>query len=499
MAMGRHARMARACLARLPNSSSRPHSTPSKQNPRRLGLCLYPYGVSRRGQTVSMPVIGVRSFSSGELPPHQVLPMPALSPTMNQGNVLNWKKKEGDEISAGDVLCEIETDKATLDFESVEDGFLAKIMIPAGSKDVPVGKPLAIVVERAEDVSKFAGSDIIDQSPKKDPEQAESKNKTDQSKVPEPSAVVHRDRIGPSVRRLLAESGIDASSINPTGPHGILVKADVLAAVKSGVKSVSVSKAEKPIPSPPASKPISTTLPTAPTAATYDDVPTTQIRKVIAKRLLESKYGIPHFYINADAMVDEILKLRKVLKAKHGLSVSVNDFIIKAAALALKAVPEANAYWDEKAGDIVLHQSVDVSVAVATDKGLMTPILKDANLKSLASISSEVKVLAEKARSGKLKPQEFQGGSFSISNLGMYSVDRFSAIINPPQAGILAVGKGEKTVVWHESAEGQGSPRTVTKICATLSADNRVFDSGIGARFLSAFSANLEDPTRMLL
>ncbi|XP_024537367.1 dihydrolipoyllysine-residue acetyltransferase component 1 of pyruvate dehydrogenase complex, mitochondrial isoform X1 [Selaginella moellendorffii] len=432
----------------------------------------------------------VKPPPASNLPPHIVLGMPALSPTMTQGNIVEWKKKERDKVSAGDVLCTIETDKATVDFESVEEGYLAKIASPSGSKNVPIGQTIGVMVENEEDIAKVAAADFSGQPPATKTEgkpQADASSKVSvMSKPPAAAGSKALSRVGPSVRRLLAESGLDASSINGTGPRGVVLKGDVLAAIKGGTKPGKPPKDAKSRPSPP-------------TSLDFEDIPTSQIRRIIAKRLIESKFGIPHFYISADAILDSTLLLRKEMKEKHGAAVSVNDFVIRATALALRSVPEANAFWDEKAEEIVFHKTIDISIAVATDKGLITPIVKNADLKTLSAISTEVKALAERARTGKLKPEEFQGGTFSISNLGMFPVDRFCAIINPPQACILAVGKGEKVVVWEDCSESGGRPRTVTKMGMTLSADNRVFDTTIAGRLLEALSANLQDPERMLL
>ncbi|CAM6126923.1 unnamed protein product [Calypogeia fissa] len=439
--------------------------------------------------------------------PFQNITMPALSPTMTQGNVLQWKKHEGDKVIAGDVLCEIETDKATLDMEAMEDGYLAKILVQAGSKDIPVGQSLCVVVEEEGDVDKF--KDYTGQAPAKsestkaDSGEAKSSGTSATEPPPAPAAGPKKNRVGPSVRRYLAESGLDASSVAGTGPNGMLVKGDILSAMKSGPpKQKDISAGPEPsakrdaAPSRPSPSPSPTAAAPLSEAGPYADIPNSQIRKIIAKRLLESKTQIPHFYLSTDAIVDATLGLRKELKEKHGASISVNDFVIKAAALALRDVPEANGSWDEKSGSIKLNETIDICVAVATDKGLMTPILKDADKKSLSEISKEVKSLAEKARTGKLKPHEFQGGTFSISNLGMFAVDRFSAIINPPQACILAVGRGVKSADWSEDG---GHPVAVTKMGLTLSADNRVYNGEIGGRFLEALSKNLADPKNMLL
>ncbi|WRX12916.1 Biotin/lipoyl attachment - like 3 [Theobroma cacao] len=433
-----------------------------------------------------------------DLPPHIVIGMPALSPTMNQGNIFKWRKKEGDKIEVGDVICEIETDKATLEFESLEEGYLAKILAPEGSKDVAVGEPIAVTVENPDDIeavktSVGGGSGVKKQKPT----HHESKSEVREQKF-------GFTKISPSAKLLISEYGLDASSIKASGPHGTLLKGDVLAAIKSGKGSSKISSSEKIKTSPEASPQKSTSArlesKTQPQQSdSFEDLPNTQIRKIIAKRLLESKQNTPHLYLSSDVILDPLLSFRKELKEKHDIKVSVNDIVIKAVAIALKNVPEANAYWDVEKGEIILCDSVDISIAVATEKGLMTPIVRNADQKSISSISSEVKQLAEKARAGKLLPNEFQGGTFSISNLGMFPVDHFCAIINPPQAGILAVGRGNKFVEPVVGSDGIERPAVVTKMNLTLSADHRVFDGEVGGAFLSALQSNFSDIRRLLL
>ncbi|XP_074576212.1 dihydrolipoyllysine-residue acetyltransferase component 1 of pyruvate dehydrogenase complex, mitochondrial [Curcuma longa] len=351
-------------------------------------------------------LVRARLFSSTGLPSHIVLEMPALSPTMNQGNIAKWRKKEGDKINVGDVLCEIETDKATLEFESMEEGFLAKILAPEGSKDVLVGRPIAITVEDPDEINN----------------------------IPDDSF-----------------SGLEPKDEKPT---------DTLA--NSAEPKVGTSN-------------------------------------VIAKRLLESKQSIPHLYLSSDVILDPLLAFRKELKEQYNVKVSVNDIVLKAVALALKTVPEANVYWNDEKGESVSCDSVDISVAVATEKGLMTPIVRNADQKSLSAISLEVKELAEKARAGKLKPDQFQGGSFSITNLGMFPVDYFCAIINPPQACILAVGRGNMVVEPVIGTDGVEKPVIVTKMSLKLSADHRVFDGQLASKFFSALSSNFSNIRRLLL
>ncbi|GKU91611.1 hypothetical protein SLEP1_g5464 [Rubroshorea leprosula] len=450
-------------------------------------------------------------INSSDLP-HVVVEMPALSPTMNQGNISKWRKKEGDKIEVGDVICEIETDKATLEFESLEEGYLAKIVAPEGSKDVPVGQPIAITVEDPETIETVKTSVGSSSEVKKEEvTHHDSKNEVGEQKS-------GFKRISPSAKLLIAEYGLDASSIKASGLHGTLLKGDVLAAVKSGKASSKISSSHDKGTSSPQTQPKKSAPALLESKSSllqldsFEDLPNTQIRKVIARRLLESKQGTPHLYLSSDVILDPLLSFRNELKEKHNIKVSVNDIVIKAVAIALKNEPEANAYWDATKGEIILCDSVDISIAVATEKGLMTPIIRNADQKSISSISSEVhislfndlhfglvKQLAEKARTGKLAPHEFQGGTFSISNLGMFPVDHFCAIINPPQAGILAVGRGNKVVEPVIGADGIERPAVVTKMNLTLSADHRVFDGKVGGAFLSALRSNFSDIRRLIL
>ncbi|XVF82878.1 hypothetical protein PTKIN_Ptkin16aG0086300 [Pterospermum kingtungense] len=437
------------------------------------------------------------NINSSDLP-HVVIGMPALSPTMNQGNIFKWRKKEGDKIEVGDIICEIETDKATLEFESLEEGYLAKILAPEGSKDVAVGQPIAVTVEDPDDIEAVKNSVGSSSAAKKQ----ESTHHASKSEVREQKSGF--TKISPSAKLLISEYGLDASSLKASGPHGTLLKGDVLAAIKSGLGSSKISSSEKKQASPqtspqksPSARPESKTH--AGQSDSFEDLANTQIRKIIARRLLESKQTTPHLYLSSDVILDPLLSFRKELKEKHDIKVSVNDIVIKAVAVALKNVPEANAYWDVEKGEIISCDSVDISIAVATEKGLMTPIVRNADQKSISSISLEVKQLAEKARAGKLLPNEFQGGTFSISNLGMFPVDHFCAIINPPQAGILAVGRGNKFVEPVVGSDGIERPAIVTKMNLTLSADHRVFDGKVGGAFFSVLQSNFSDIQRLLL
>lgn len=437
------------------------------------------------------------NIDAAKLPAHVVLEMPALSPTMNQGNIAKWLKKEGDKIEVGDVICEIETDKATLEHECLEEGFLAKILAPEGSKDIAVGQPIAITVEDQNDIEAVKSS-VTGNLPVK-----EGKSAPHEAKTEVKSGKSGFTRISPSAKLLINEHGLDASSLQASGPRGTLLKGDVLDAIKSGKGSARASSTAKKSPpqvQPQASSSASKSVGTRKQQSdSFEDQPNSQIRKVIAKRLLESKQNTPHLYLSSDVVLDPLLSFRKELKEKYNVKVSVNDIVIKAVAIALKNVPEANAFWNDVKGEIMLCDSVDISIAVATEKGLMTPIVRNADQKSISAISLEVKELAEKARTGKLSPNEFQGGTFSISNLGMFPVDRFCAIINPPQAGILAVGRGNQVVEPIVGTDGILNPGVITKMNLTLSADHRVFDGKVGGDFVKALSSNFSDIRRMLL
>ncbi|XP_031115635.1 dihydrolipoyllysine-residue acetyltransferase component 1 of pyruvate dehydrogenase complex, mitochondrial isoform X1 [Ipomoea triloba] len=457
-------------------------------------------GQQNAAQGDAVPEASPVNIDTSDLPPHIVLGMPALSPTMNQGNLAKWRKQEGDKIEVGDVLCEIETDKATLEFESLEEGFLAKILAPEGSKDVSVGQPIAITVEDADHIEAVKASSIGSNKVVKE----EKPILQDSTKDDRPEKTGFK-RISPAAKLLISEHRLDASSIPASGPHGTLSKGDVLAAIKSGIGSSKISSGKAAMPSSPQTHPQTASSESVGLKSdlkqpdSYEDFPNSQIRKVIASRLLESKQSTPHLYLSTDVMLDSLLSFRKELKEKYDAKVSVNDIVIKVVAIALKNVPEANAYWDAGKGEVVLCDSVDISIAVATEKGLMTPIIRNADQKSISAISLEVKELAEKARTGKLKPNEFQGGTFSISNLGMFPVDRFCAIINPPQAGILAVGRGNKVVEPVVGPDGIEMPAVVTKMNLTLSADHRVFDGKVGGAFLAALNSNFTDIQRLLL
>jgi len=431
--------------------------------------------------------------------------MPALSPTMEEGTLAKWLVKEGDTVSSGDIIAEIETDKATMEFEAVDEGTIGKIVVPEGSEGVKVNALIAVLLEDGEEASdavlSSASADDAGDKAAATAVSAEPATPTaEPSTAPAPAAPAASDgtRIfaSPLARRIAADKGLDLSALTGSGPHGRIVKADVLAAGDAPAK-----------PAPAAGPAVSAAPPTpAPSVSAdaiakiyadreFTEIPLDGMRKTIAARLTEAKKTIPHFYLRRDIKIDNLLSFRgqlnKQLEAR-GIKLSVNDFIIKACALALQTVPTANAVW---AGDRVLQLTPsDVAVAVAIEGGLFTPVLKDADQKSLSSLSAEMKDLATRARSKKLAPHEYQGGSFAISNLGMFGIDNFDAVINPPHGAILAVGAGVKKPVIDE--EGQVSVATVMSV--TLSVDHRVIDGALGAELLQAIVDNLENPMGML-
>ncbi len=415
--------------------------------------------------------------------------MPALSPTMTEGKLAKWLKKSGDAIKSGDVIAEIETDKATMEMEAVDEGTLGQILVPEGTEKVSVNQPIAVLLLEGESAgaAKPAAAAPAPAAkaepasagvPKAAAPQPASAPAPKAAAAPAPKASGQRVFASPLAKRIAANAGIDLASVHGSGPHGRIVKADVDQAVSGGGarKSAPASKAATPV---------------ADFGQPYKEVPNSGMRKVIAARLLEAKTTIPHFYLTIDCVIDEIVKVRKEL-AETGVKVSVNDFVVKACALALRKVPQANATWTDEA--IRLYENVDISVAVATPEGLITPIVRHADKKGLAAISAEVKDLAARAKAKKLKLEEFQGGGFSISNLGMYGIKEFSAIVNPPQVCILAVGAGSERAIVKNGAIAIANVMT-----CTLSCDHRVVDGAVGAEFLQAFQALIENPIRMLL
>jgi pyruvate dehydrogenase E2 component (dihydrolipoamide acetyltransferase) len=436
--------------------------------------------------------------------------MPALSPTMTEGRLVKWLKKEGDEVKAGDVIAEIETDKATMEVEAVDEGRLQKILVPAGTDGVQVNAAIAVLLGEGEDPSAApppapAPKAAPPPAPKPPapaaaPAPLAAPAKPEQAApavAPAPMpAGAKGDRLfaSPLARRIARDTGVDLKSLTGSGPHGRIVKADVEAAKSRG-------PAAKPAPAPIAGAPAAAPALSAAAVAgniAHHVLPHTNIRRVIARRITEAKQHIPHFYLTLDCEIDALLKLRADLNAKApekgdgAYKLSVNDVVIRASAAALRKVPAANAAWSDDG--IVMFDAVDISVAVAIPGGLITPIVRNADMKGLAAISNEMKSLAAKAREGKLKLEEFQGGTFSISNLGMFGIKDFAAVINPPQGCILAVGAGEQRPVVKA-----GALAIATIMSVTLSVDHRVVDGAVGAEYLAAFKKLIEDPITLLL
>ncbi|RVU17746.1 pyruvate dehydrogenase complex dihydrolipoamide acetyltransferase [Methylobacterium oryzihabitans] len=487
--------------------------------------------------------------------------MPALSPTMEKGNLAKWLKKEGDAIKSGDVLAEIETDKATMEVEAVDEGVLAKIVVPEGTADVPVNDLIALIAAEGEDPSSIeAGGGKAEAKPAGNGEAKGDETKGNETKgdakprgeggsggedrtpgggtmsyarvdaAPDgpakpAGAAPEGGRIfaSPLARRVAKQEGIDLSAVKGSGPHGRVIERDVRAAAKDGGARVADGKAAEAKPSAEPKAP--TTRPDAapdkapPKAApapaagltarqvmgmfepgSYDEVPLDGMRKTIAKRLVESKQTVPHFYLGLDVELDALLALREQVNAgapkdkdgKPAFKLSVNDFVIKALALALQRVPAANAVWAEDR--ILRFRHSDVGVAVAIEGGLFTPVIRRAEQKTLSTISAEMKDLAGRARTKKLKPEEYQGGTTAVSNLGMFGIKSFSAVINPPHGTILAVGAGEQRVV-----AKNGAPAVVQAMTVTLSCDHRVVDGALGAELLAAFKGLIESPMAMLV
>jgi pyruvate dehydrogenase E2 component (dihydrolipoamide acetyltransferase) len=423
--------------------------------------------------------------------------MPALSPTMTEGNLAKWLKKEGDEVHSGDVLAEIETDKATMEVEAVDDGKIGRILVPEGAQGIKVNDPIALLLGEDEDASaleKFARAASPPATVAPPPSLESSK--------PAPAAQPERDRgngrifASPLARRMAQQAGLDLGGIRGSGPQGRIIKSDVEAALsRDGPAPAPVSARAPSVPQPEPAAPVLSKERVAALAGNppHSERPLNAMRRVIARRLTESKQTVPHFYLTIDCEIDALLKIRSELNAKSdAYRISVNDFVIRAAALALRQVPAANASWSDEA--ILLWDTVDVAVAVALDDGLITPIVKMADRKGLAAIANETKDLVARARAGKLKLEEFQGGTFSISNLGMYGVREFAAVINPPHGGILAVGAGEQRPVVKN-----GALTIATVMSCTLSCDHRAVDGAVGAQFLAAFKKLVEDPLTMLL
>ncbi len=416
--------------------------------------------------------------------------MPALSPTMEEGVLAKWHVKVGDTVSAGDVIAEIETDKATMEVEAVDEGEVLEILVPEGAEGVKVNTPIARL--SGDDVTPAPKkADAPAEAPKAEAPKAEApKAET----APAPAAPKSDDggRIfaSPLARRLAAHAGLDLKTVKGTGPHGRIVKRDVEAAGKGGAQPAA---AAAPATSAEPRKALSLAQ-MGIADGTYDLIPLDGMKKAVARRMVDSVQNVPHFPLFIDVEIDQLMavraKVNKMLEPQ-GIKVSVNDFVIKAAALALKMVPEANASYTPEG--IAMHHNADVSMAVAIDGGLITPIIKKAETKGLAQIATESKDLAKRARERKLKPEEFQGGTFSVSNLGMFGIKQFTSIINEPQGCIMSVGAGEQRPV---AKDGQLAVATVMTV--TLTCDHRVVDGATGARFLQAFKPLIEDPVAML-
>lgn len=433
--------------------------------------------------------------------PIEVL-MPALSPTMTEGTLARWLKKEGDAVKSGDVIAEIETDKATMEVEAVDEGKLGRILVPGGTAGVKVNAPIAVILGEGEDVSMIkappaSAAPLPNPPPPGSSSEAVARfgagegTKKAVAASPSPAsagegrgggaAATATQRIAatPLARRLAAEKSLNLSALQGSGPYGRIIKRDIdNARTTSAAPVATVANSGGPVV-------------TNPLGQAFTALPNNNIKKVTARRLLESKQTIPHFYLSVDCRIDQLLAMRKRIN-ETGVKVSVNDFVIRAVALSLREIPAANASWTDDA--VLQFTDVDVSVAVATPNGLITPIVKKADGKGLAAISAEMKDLAERARLGKLKPEEFMGGGFTISNLGMFGIKEFAAIINPPQSCILAVGAGDQRPVVVD-----GRIEIATVMTCTLSVDHRSVDGAVGAQFLGAFKKRIEDPALMLL
>ena len=421
--------------------------------------------------------------------------MPALSPTMTEGKLAKWHVKVGDKVKSGQVVCEIETDKATMEVEAVDEGKIGQILVEEGTEGVKVNAVIAVLLEEGEkEVARSAAPAPEKPAPKAEEKPAEKPAAPAPAPAAKPTAPPAssggtRVFASPLARRIAAEKGIDLTGIKGSGPNGRIVKVDVENARPGAAPAATPKAAPKPAAPAPAAggQPVFV-------APGDSRVPHTSIRKVIARRMLESKQTVPHFYLTVDFEIDALLTARTAINAvveKKGAKVSVNDMVIKACAKALRDHPECNASWTEE--EMIQYGAVDISVAVATDRGLITPIVRNADMKGLAQISVEMKDLASRAKSGKLKLEEFQGGGFTISNLGMFGVHDFGAIINTPQAMILAVGAGEERVVVRK---GEMVIRNI--MSCTLAVDHRVVDGAMGAQFLQTLKAYIEQPAAML-
>jgi len=436
--------------------------------------------------------------------------MPALSPTMEKGNLAKWLKKEGDTIKSGDIIAEIETDKATMEVEAVDEGVLAKIVVPEGTADVAVNEVIGVIAGEGEDAKSISAPAAGGAAPAK--AEAPKAEAPAAAAAPAPAAAApaaapastggSRAFASPLARRIARDAGLDLNAIKGSGPHGRIVEKDVEAAKAGGgakAAPAAAPSAPKPAAAPLASGPSDEQVKKLFEPGSYEEVPHDGMRKTIARRLTEAKQTVPHFYVTVDCELDALLKLRGELNAaapekdgKPAYKLSVNDMVIKALALALRAVPDANVSWTDNT--MLKHKHADVGVAVSIPGGLITPIIRDACHKSLSQISNEMKDMAARAKARKLKPEEYQGGTTAVSNLGMFGVKDFAAIVNPPHATILAVGAGEQRVI----VKG-GQPAVATVMSVTLSTDHRAVDGALGAELLAAFKGYIEKPMAMLV
>jgi pyruvate dehydrogenase E2 component (dihydrolipoamide acetyltransferase) len=454
--------------------------------------------------------------------------MPALSPTMEKGNLAKWLKKEGDKVKPGDVIAEIETDKATMEYESIDEGTLAKIVVPEGTQDVAVNALIAVLAEEGEDVKAAAAgagkgapatpaktATAAAPSAPAAPRPAEAP-RVEPAKGPPAQTVAPRPQEGtkattaaghganhvfssPLARRLAKDAGIDLARVQGSGPHGRVIARDIEAA-KSGKGLAPAPGAAPAAPASAVQAPSDDKIRALFEPGSYEVVPHDNVRKVIARRLLEAKLTIPHFYLTVDCAIGKLLAAREEINAaapkdkdgKPAYKISVNDFIIKALALALQRVPEANATWTE--GAMLRHKHSDIGVAVSIPGGLITPVVRKAEAKSLSVISNEMKDFAARARARKLKPEEYQGGSSAVSNLGMYGIKEFYAIINPPHATILSVGAGEERPIVRN-----GKVEVAQMMTVGLATDHRAVDGALGAQLIGAFKVLIENPVMMVV
>lgn len=429
--------------------------------------------------------------------PTEIL-MPALSPTMEEGTLAKWLVKEGDTVASGDLLAEIETDKATMEFEAVDEGVIGKILVAEGSEGVPVNTAIAILLEDGESAQDIGATAAAPAAAAAAPVPQAAPAEVAAPAAAPPAAPVAADGsrlfASPLARRIAKNKGLDLAQIKGSGPKGRIVKADVENADATAAPAAAAPKAAAPAAAA-STGPSTEQVLKMYQGREFEEVKLDGMRKTIAARLTEAKQTIPHFYLRRDIKLDALLKFRAQLNKQlesRGVKLSVNDFIIKASAIALQQVPDANAVW---AGDRTLKlKPSDVAVAVAIEGGLFTPVLKDADMKSLSALSAEMKDLAARARDRKLAPEEYMGGSFAISNLGMFGIDNFDAVINPPHGGILAVGAGTKKPIVGDD----GELTVATVMSVTLSVDHRVIDGALGAQLLNAIKDNLENPVAML-